>query len=150
MASTVKTIKAGVSEQIKKMMDRSRNMGQFLTVAYRKYQNYQRTRWQTENAENGSWLPVTLAYGNYKRVKFADYPGNGTKLLIATGDLLASVVGTKTDYHRKLITGTTLKVSTTLGYASYVNEVRPFDEFSPAFYQDIKNDLQKYLMKGFL
>ena len=55
------------------------------------YANAQQMRWATEGATEGfEWAPVINATAKARR--FKDYFGGGTKTLIATSRLLASVL----------------------------------------------------------
>lgn len=119
---------------------------------YRIYQNAQRARWMSENKSEGRpWKALNPTYQVKKIKRFAAYPGGGRKMLIATGALQASVIGTDTKHHRRLIERNRMVVATTLPYAAYVAEVRPFMEFGKATKAKIRAAIKKYwvgLLKG--
>jgi hypothetical protein len=95
-------------------------MGAYLnTTVYQQIQNFQMQRFMTEGASEGDkWEPLSSSiYGEYKRKRYGggqrfswvggrgsgmpwaeagnwpNYPGSGTKLLIATGALAGSIIG---------------------------------------------------------
>ncbi len=72
--------------------------------------------------------------------------------MVATGSLVASVIGPSKDisspylrgstkFHRKIVTDKSLEISTTLPYAPYANEQRPFTEYSDKFWKQIGDEL---------
>lgn len=156
-----------ISRKLEDMARNAKDGAGFLNrVAYVMYQNAQIDRWMSENASQGSkWTPLNAkyaawkkrAYGGGKKYRYypslgltrpigdyPSYPGKGTKMLIAKGSLVGSVIGnnpeykTGLEYHRKFVTDSTLTVETTIPYASYVAEKRPFMEFSASTLRDMR------------
>lgn len=103
-------------------------------IVYPMYQNIQRERWMTEGF--GKWPKLNTRYARYKRVKFASFPGQGTKMMIATNRLQKSVVGPG-DGHRKIATDKKLIVGTTVEYAEHANKARPFDQMPVKFWNEV-------------
>lgn len=138
MIQPISTVSDGITLKLNAMIDRGKSMTSFLDRnIYQMYQNFERTRWITEGAsEDSKWDQVGDNYAKYKRKKFADYEGGGTKLLIATGTLFHAVIG-PAQGQRKLVTNTQLYISTDVPYAGYVNERRNFTNWG-------KNSLIQY------
>lgn len=131
---------------------------------YKLYQKFQTERFQTQNAsEGGEWEQLTDVYKKSKLKRFQTYPGNGTKMLIATGTLAGSVIGPGAPFategisaHRAIFTDTYMQISIdTSGsnaqgkkfdYPKYVNEKRPFMKFSQNHIDQMKTLLQKYVV----
>lgn len=117
-------------------------------VAYPTIINAQRMRWASENATEGSsWTALNQLYANRKLRKYASYPGAGRKMLIATGRLVAGVLGDNQNDHYKLVSDNRLEVGTTIPYAGYVNEARNFTDLGPATVADLDQRLRDYLLR---
>lgn len=131
---------------------------------YPLYQKLQAKRFETENASEGAkWKPIKKEYAEYKKEKFASYPGQGTKLLIATSTLGAAVIGPgspfgKTAQHVALFKNRSMEIMVKEGgknkdgkpftYPKYVAETRPFMEFSAASIKLMKEEITKFLIGG--
>ncbi len=123
------------------------------------YGRAQLKRWQTEGAsERDKWKPLNAEYAKRKRKRFRDYPGKGTKMLVATGRLLASILpeeqrgiaggaAAKGDF-RKLIERRRVTLATTVEYAPWVDEVRSFTKFGAEFGKSVAESFRKYLMRS--
>lgn len=131
------------------MIEKADNPRTFIqNVIYPMYQKAQIERWNTENVSEGQqWKALNPGYAKSKLRRFAAYPYSGTKVLVATGTLLKSVVGSETRYHRKIVTNTGLLVSTTVEYARDVSDVRPFMKFDKKgqTYQSILKAYKGYI-----
>lgn len=147
--------KEGISNKLNGLIDRTKSSKTFLQlVLYPMYQNMQMARWMSENTSEGAkWASLTPRYKAYKAIKFVNYPGSGTKMLIAKGRLFGSVVGPKakslgfdTSDHRKLITNSKLKVQSATSYARHVAEKRPFMEFGQASKDQMKRALKAFIL----
>jgi len=118
---------------------------------YPMYKNAQKQRWITQNASEGAtWKEVTPKYQKWKDHKFATDPGNypgGKRILVLTGKLADSVMGRRLDFHRAVFTERGFSVATTLPYAKYVNDVRPFVGFSDRTENRIKESLRMFVLK---
>ena len=148
MASLIKVL-SGIEDQMKKMLDRSNRMQAYLDrIVYRQYQNAQRERWITENASEGTpWAALNKRYKEYKKKAFASYPGGGSKMLIATGELFKSVIGPGGS-HRKTATDKQLAIYWTTPYAVAVGDIRPFNVFSQKTMNGIYSGLAKFIIEG--
>jgi len=137
----------GVSLALTALIDRGRSMQSFLNRnIYRIYQNAQRTRWMTENeSEGGRWKGLNAKYERYKRKRFASYEGAGTKMLIATNRLYKSVIGPGNG-QRKIVTNSSMVISTNVGYAKYVDDARSFSTWGPEFRAKIKQSIGDFIM----
>ncbi len=140
----------GIGDYLKKMISRAGQVRGWLNrVAYPKIIKAQQMRWITEGASEGDgWAPINPTYARYKLRKYADYPGAGRKLLIATGRLYQGMTGENRADHYKLATETTLEVGTTVSYAKYVNETRNIVELSPETVESLVSGLSEYIMTG--
>lgn len=139
----------GISEHFKEMASRARlTQGWLNRVAYPRLIKAQRMRWQTEGAsEDEKWEPLNPEYRRSKLKRFADYPGGGRKLLIATGRLIDSMTGENSD-HWKLVTPTLLEVGTIVPYAGYVDEARDITSLSDQTVEEIADGLAEYITEG--
>lgn len=119
--------------------------------AYPMYQNAQKKRWMTQNASEGTtWKAVSPKYQKRKDRLLASepekYPG-GKRVMVLTGALADSVTGKKLDFHRAIFTERGFTVATTLPYAKYANEARPFVGFSNQTTDRITKSLKSFILK---
>lgn len=153
------TMQNGIAEKLDALSRNAKDSSGFLNrVAYPMYQNAQIQRWMSENSsELGKWSPLNAAYALRKKRMYGggskyryfpslkltkvigtypSFPGQGTKMLIAKGRLVGSVIGNNPLYregvsdHRKFVTDQSLTVETVVPYAKYVAEKREFMKFS--------------------
>lgn len=121
-------------------------------VIYPMYQKAQINRWKSENASEGAnWLPLNPTYAAKKLEKFAEFKGQGTKMLVATNTLLDSVVGRRNEFHRKKVTRSTLMVGTAVPYAKHVSEERPFMDFDDrkgGTLHKMRRKWEKFIVEG--
>ncbi len=152
MGASIVKIAGGVTEGLEGMIKRANLIPAYLDrVVYREYQKAQRTRWMTENNHDdftgGQWAPLDPAYKAWKKKRYADSPGGGSKTLIRTGRLYSAVIGPSTD-HRKIVTNDSLTVSHSVEYGRFVTATRPFDTWSDKFYRRIYSGLVDYVAKN--
>ncbi len=171
MAITIKKKTTEVTDQLQKISKRSDDGRAFLTrIAYPLYQDAQRERWMTENQSQGSgWKPLNPRYAAYKLRRYGggtkyrwiggrgdgrpwrpagnwpSYPGGGRKMMIATGELVASVTGDKLTYHKRVITTRSMIISTTLDYAEDANSKRNFTDFNDRFWRTLMDKYKAYI-----
>jgi hypothetical protein len=140
----------GISQHLNNMIDRSRAIDGWLNrVAYPAIIKAQRVRWQSEGESEGeTWTPLNPRYARQKLKRYRDYPGQGRKMLIATGALIASMTGDDQSKHFKLVGNQRLEVGTMLGYAGYVDDVRDITTLSQATLDDLADNLGDYLTGG--
>lgn len=123
------------------------------------YSDMQLKRWRSENADSGhKWNPLSETYAKRKRTKFANSPGRGRKILLASGRLLAGVIPPETrsalsvqgpeEEFRKLVTRKSITISTVVPYAKYVNETREFTSISDKIKRAWARDYLAYLVRG--
>jgi phage gpG-like protein len=145
----------GIGKYLKGMLSRTQQVRGWLNRnAYQIIKNAQYMRWMTEGASEGEgWAPLNPKYAKYKLKKFRDYPGQGRKMLVATGRLASAMTGGKRTSQAsiagdayKLATDTSLEVGTTISYAKYVNEARNIVELSPETVQALEDELRDYLV----
>lgn len=144
--ASIQFVNKGIQERLEKMSKRTESMQGFLDRnVYRMYQNFQRTRWMTENDEvgNGRWHALNNKYAMYKKKKFASYEGNGTKMLIATGKLFKAVIGPGNG-QRKVVTNKSLYISVNVPYAGYVNDVRSIGDWNTETMRKMKKAISNY------
>ena len=146
----VKVSPDGAIAQLRAMLDRGKLARGWLNrVAYPMVIRIQRYRWETENiSEGGQWAALNPDYAKRKLTKFADYPGAGRKMLIATGRLIEGMTGENPSDHYKVVTDTSLEVGTTVSYAKYVDEKRTITRLSSKTVQSLKESLRDYIMRG--
>lgn len=159
---------------IAQMVQAAKDPRTFLVrVAYPAYQNAQRERWMTEGASQGSsWKPLNPAYRKYKLRRYGGgtkynwiggqgqgrpwvpagtwptYPGKGSKMMIATNTLYASVTGDSTKNHRRVIDNRSMKIFTTVEYSEDVDKVRSFTIFKDSFIKDLQLQYEAYVAHG--
>lgn len=123
----------------------------------RLYANAQRDRWMTEGASEGSkWRKLSTGYAVYKKKRFANYPGAGNAILIATSRLLASVLPPEErknerpfgEEFRKIIQNKKVIFKTVNPYAGDVDTVRPFSIWTNRTLQNFIKDYKKYVIDG--
>jgi hypothetical protein len=146
----VKVSPDGAIAQLRAMLDRGKLVRGWLNrVAYPMLVQIQRYRWESENlSEGGQWVALKPEYATRKLKKFADYPGGGRKILIATGRLVQGMTGDNKSDHYKLVTDTSLEVGTTVSYAKYVDEKRTITRLSSNTIQALRESLSKYITRG--
>lgn len=147
----------GIGKFLNGMLSRSKQVRGWLNrVAYPKIIEAQQMRWQSEGASEGEpWKALDDKYAKYKLKKFRDYPGQGRKMLVATGRLVSGMTGGNNVWssgsyragdHYKLVTENSLETGTTISYAKFVNEARNFTELSPETVQRLEEELREYLV----
>lgn len=146
---TLKGIKKDVTRSLDEMMKRSGNASYFLQrVVLPKYIQAQTKRWQTENSSEGTrWAKLTPAYKERKRTRFAAFPGQGTKTMIATSRLVNAVL-LRNPSGRKMISRNKLMIAVDVDYAEYADEERTFTQFSRRFLKDIGTSYKTYVVTG--
>jgi hypothetical protein len=151
MAKGVEQIKNGVDAFHAKLLDKAKGVSGFLARdVYTIYQNAQVERWQTENASEGStWERINPLYAKSKLKRFAAYPGQGQRLMIATSRLVKAATGQDLADHRRLITDTSMEIHVTVPYGKYAEEVRPFMKFSPQTIKTMRDTMVKYFRESF-
>lgn len=124
----------------------------FRRALYPLYRIKMEQRWISQNASEGqTWKSVSEKWKEKKialrNKDAAKYPG-GDKLMVFTSTLFKAVVGRDKTYHRLAITPKEMKVSTTLPYAPYVNDVRPFTGFGDVTNDEIRTKLSRFLLNS--
>lgn len=139
----------GITDRLNAMRKRANAMQGFLNRnIFTMYQNFQRERWMTENRSEGvRWERLNPEYQSRKKRQFAAYPGKGTKMLIATGTLLESVIGPGKGF-RKVVSPKRLYIFTVLDYARHVNKTRPFTGFSEKSMEKVRVALRDFISRG--
>lgn len=111
------------------------------------FHNAQRQRWMTEGRSEGKkWKALDKRYAKRKLTQYAAYPGGGRKMLIATNDLVKSVTGEDRTYYRQKVEGSKLTIGTAVPYAVYVDEERPFMEFSKKTMKKMLERITLYML----
>lgn len=118
-------------------------------VVYPTYLKAQKKRWMSENQTDGSgdlggWDALNPLYAARKKVRWAQAPGGGTKLLIASGRLYKAVMG-EGPGHRKIVSDRSIIIGVDIPYAKYVNARRPFFIFSDEMMTGIKEKYGQHL-----
>jgi hypothetical protein len=107
-------------------------------------------------SEGHDWVALTESYryAKYwrnverqsKRGRGKPYSYTQAGFLIATGTLFQSVVGTSSEFHRRIVTPSSIQITTTLPYAKHVAEKRPFMQLGTDTMTMIKRGLRDYLV----
>lgn len=177
-SANIFTKKTEVRDKLDGMIKRGGSPESFLVrVAYPLYQARQSKRWITEGAsENVTWQTLNANYAKWKTTRFANYAGNGTKMLIATGRLAESVIGrplksgmdtkeiiiddsgkkiTKTATiangikdHSVMVTKSSLVVQSLVEYAAQVNAKRPIWKFNDDFFKRLRAAYKGWFTTG--
>lgn len=137
------------------------------------YAQAQMDRWITEGGSQGdTWADLSSPYsqrklrmfgggvrlsGANKGESYPSYFGSGTKKLIASSRMLASVLppafrsgpdATHGEEYRQLTTDKSISFSTTVPYAVFADEQRSFSTWSSEFKQDLARNFARYLTSG--
>jgi hypothetical protein len=142
----IKRIEKGITDRLQGMLDRNRSIRTFLVRnIYPMYRNVQAKRWKSEGKSEGSaWKRLDADYSKRKLTQFAEYPGQGTKMLVAKYNLYPSVVGPGNGF-RMVVDETKMRLFTAVDYAPYVNEIRPFDTYSAKTRKRFRSALKDYI-----
>lgn len=137
----------GISNTLNGMLSRAKLARGWLNrVGYPLIIEAQRIRWASEGSSEGaSWKPLNQSYAKAKLKRFANSPGGGRKMLVATSRLVNSVTGDETKDHFKLVEENRISVGSLVEYAKYVNEARNFTKLGQATVDNIADQLGKYL-----
>jgi hypothetical protein len=143
------TVEDGISDWAKRVLNRSQGSGiraWLNRYAYPEILNVQLQRWQTEGASEGvQWESLNPDYARSKLKRFANYPGGGRKMLIATGRLYESMTGRSTE-SRKLVEENRITLASTVPYGGYVDDKRDITTLRDDTVERFADELLKYLM----
>lgn len=153
MKASFLKIRSGIENDLKAKLTRAQSIKTFfMRVTLNQYYNAQKMRWDTENrSEEEEWLPLSPEYKKEKEKKFAEYPGSGRQLMIATGKLAKSATGMDLEGQEVIATDTSLTINLNtsyLPYAEYAAEVRPVMEFSDKTISEMHAKLRQFIIKG--
>lgn len=146
---TIKKLSSQIEDNLTQMVQRSDNAAFVLQrIILPQYIQAQADRWMSEGASQGfQWKALNAAYKSRKKVRFASYPGSGTKMMIATSDLVDAVLQ-RNNYSLKMISGKKMTISTSLDYAKHVDDARTFTKFSPEWKQALADNYGTYVRTG--
>lgn len=150
MKARIVALENKIIGQLNSMIEQSKQVRAFLErVVYPTYLKAQMKRWMTQGRTDGfgtldPWKPLSSTYAAWKKRRWADAPGGGTKVLIASGRLYQAVMN-KGPGHRKIISDRSLIVGVDVPYAKYVNESRPFFIFSDEMMNGLKDKYKKFI-----
>ncbi len=152
-----------ITEKLNAMLTRAHSSKASARI-YPMYQQLQTQRFMTQNASEGNqWAPLKAEYAEYKKKRYGDYPGGGSKLLIATGTLAGAAIGPGAPFEGTaqqvaLFTPYSMQIKINQSgknaegkpftYPQYVAEQRPFMTFSRASLDKMKDALKKYMIGG--
>lgn len=146
----------GIGEYFQQMAQRASVVDGWLNrVAYPEILKAQKQRWMTKGASEGNtWDEITPSYAKRKLRRFADYPGSGRRLLIATGRLAYSMTldnslrgpkSTESD-HGKIVGNNRLEIESFVPYGKYVNEDREFTTLGKETTKRLADMLHDYVV----
>lgn len=135
MSASIKTLVSGVKGRLKGLVERGGRdeaLISFLNVPVTNaYKEIQRRRWETENVSEGQqWsLLKDARYKKWKSVTYGSDPTTGRPLLVASGRLKGSIIGTSREF-KKVATRKGLTITTSVPYAAGVDQLRSFTTYS--------------------
>lgn len=167
----LRVIQGGISQWIAACDKRINLIAGYLDrIVKQDYINTQRTRFMDENVgadfDGGRWESMDAKYADYKRKKYAAYPGGGTKINVRTSNLLESLLLSDNFYPSPepsrirggkqsrgeamagslaLVNATSIHIYTMVPYASYVDENRTFSKWSQHFWDRTNRGIMDYL-----
>jgi hypothetical protein len=154
MSAGITTARTGITDRLKAIMTRVNDIRPVLNNrVYKIYQDAQIARWNTEGWSEGRlWPRLNPEYAKRKAKKYAEFPYQGTKMMVATGTLLQAVVGTNQTYHRKIVDqqGIRIFLSQADGflYAGFANDRRNFTTFGPDTRAAVSAAINNYIKTG--
>jgi len=149
--ASIKSISGNIQKGLEDMIQKTKSMTRWFleTQVYPTYLRAQMKRWMTEGRSDGfgsldQWAPLNARYAAIKKVRWAAYPGGGTKMLIASKYLYNAVVG-EGPGHKKIVGDRSIIVGVDVPYAKYVNAKRPFFIFSDEMLKGIRDKYKKFI-----
>jgi hypothetical protein len=151
MATGIARTQKSITYRLDGMLNRQKAIRSFLDRnIYTMYQNVQRSRWMTENASEGTpWEKLNPSYAQSKLKKFKDFPGRGTKMMIATNTLFQSVIGPGEGF-RKVVTDRSITILTSIPYAKHADAARTFTTYSVETKKRFRKAVAQYIFNNFL
>jgi hypothetical protein len=154
---SLKKKKDGITETLDGMVHRANTMESFFhRVIFKMYQDKQRKRWMSEGSSEGlKWPALKPSYKISKKKRFADYPGSGNKMMIATNSLYMATV--EKPNKKATNKGITIAVSNVINpesgdgtqdYAKTAAQKRPFMKFSKQSIEDMRKKVLDYIKRG--
>ena len=148
----LKVVKDTTRARLKAMLKAGKSPKAYLNrVLFRQYQAAQAERWMSISGNRGGttsegdiWDPLTDRYRKWKESR-RGLLASGKRMLVATGRLEKAAVRVQTPDGRKVVTDSSLIISTGIPYAKWVSEARNFAGFSQETYQKMRNGLAEYL-----
>jgi len=143
-------LSSNIEKRLKEMVQQANRTRDFLErVVYKTYLKAQMKRWMSEGRSDGfgslpGWKALNAQYAEQKKVRFAEFPGRGKKMLIATNRLFNATTG-KGPGHKKIVSEKSVIVGVDVPYAKYVNADRPFFIFSDEMMTGLKNKYRKFV-----
>lgn len=153
MSTGITVTKDGIKDKLTAMLKRSNHLAAFMQrKILPEYYRAQEQRWITANVSEGSgWRPIDPTYAAWKQRKYANAPGGGRQLMVATSRLSFAATGRSPADGYKLITDNMFVVGINddaIPYAKYVAQERHIMEFSDATINKWKNQIFGYVMNG--
>lgn len=137
------------------------------------YIKTQTNRFESENVgpdfDGGKWESLDQKYAEYKRKKYASFPGGGNKVNVRQSNLLQSLLlqdsyypapepkkiragkkgspskGEQTAGSLAVVNATSIHIYTMVPYASFVDEERTFTKWSQYFWDRTNRGIMDYL-----
>jgi hypothetical protein len=147
--SALKKKVSSIEKRLNSMLENANKAPAFFArVVEPEYKSAQAERWKSENKSQGApWTRLDPEYKKQKLKRYADYPGSGTKTMIATNRLVNSILGKSQEY-RQVIGDKKMVISTTVPYAEFADADRSISKFSPEFYRDLRARWLKFIKTG--
>lgn len=144
----MKLIRNGLKAWQDQMLSKDREKQAFLNSVVLPYVlERQKERFGSENTSEGSrWQSIEASYAQRKRKRYANFPGGGEKILVATGRLAFAAGGEPRESgdFEKITSGSGILIRIGVPYAPYQNPVRPFTTFSDVTHSTIKQMIISY------
>src|SRR5271166_4593164 len=163
MSTGIEEVESDFQGVMAKMLSRGASFQGGAARIYKLYQMFQTERFESENSSEGSsWDDLTEPYKTYKLKRFKSFPGNGSKMMIATGTLAGAAIGPGAPFasegisaHRALFTDQSMEIyidtsgvnaeGKPFSYAKYANDKRPFMSFSEDHLNQMGNELSQFI-----
>lgn len=168
---------------VQRMLDKSNAFQGASSRIYPLYQKFQTDRFQTQGQSEGTpWPSLNPEYAQYKKIRFGggpkvrskgkgkeasswkSWPGQGTKMMIATSTLAGAVIGPGSPFvseginqHRAIFTPNSMEISVEqsgnnaegrpFDYAGYADEKRPIMQFSDEHIEEMSAAITQFLFE---
>jgi len=148
----LRVVQNTVKKRLDAMVKAGRSPKAYLNrVVFAQYQKAQAERWMSIGGNSGGttsegdqWDPLTDKYRKWKERR-RGFLASGRRMLVATGRLQAAAVRVMPPDGKKVVTDSSIIITTSIPYARYVSEARNFVGFGRETIAEMKRGLREYL-----